>query len=72
MFVAGLGNSAGRRADQRRATAGVKAARGGRRTKMTQEEQNAKLKKWRHPDLSGVKAQAIQESKDRHNSGSDV
>ncbi len=71
MFVAGLGNSDGRRADQRWAT-GVKAARGGKRTKMTQEEQNAKLKKWRHPDLSGVKAQAIQESKDRHNSGSDV
>jgi predicted flap endonuclease-1-like 5' DNA nuclease len=71
MFVDGLGNSSGKRGEQRRAT-GVKAARGGKRIKMTPEEQIDKLEKWRHPDLSGVKAQAIQESKDRHNSGSDV
>jgi hypothetical protein len=44
MFVARLGNSAGRRTDQRWAT-GVKAACGGKRTKVTQEEHNAKLKK---------------------------
>jgi len=37
-FVVGLGNSDGKRAQQRRAT-GVKAVRGGRQNKMTQEEQ---------------------------------
>ncbi len=67
MFVPGLGNSAGRRADQRRAT-GVKAARGGKRAKMTQEEQDAKLQKWRHPDLHGISTKSIQRSKDLHNS----
>ena len=71
MFVDGLGNSSGKRAEQRRAT-GVKAARGGKRTKMTQEEQDAKLQKWRHPDLIGVSTQAIQRSKDIHNSVGNV
>jgi hypothetical protein len=71
MFIAGLGNSAGRRADQRRAT-GVKAEHGGKQTKMTQEEQNVKLKKWRHPYLIRVSTQAIQKSKDIHNSVSNV
>jgi hypothetical protein len=52
MIVAGLGNSAGRRAEGWRAT-GLKAARGGKRTKMTQEEQDTKLQKRRHPDLIG-------------------
>jgi hypothetical protein len=53
MFVPGLANSAGRRADERWAT-GVKAARGGKCTKMMQEEHNVKLQKWHHPDLIGV------------------
>jgi hypothetical protein len=71
MFVPGLGNSAGRRADQRWATS-VKAVCGGKQIKMTQEEQNAKLQKWRHPDLLGVSTQAIQKLKDIHNSVSNV
>jgi hypothetical protein len=42
----------GRRAEGRRAT-GLKAARGGKPTTMTQEEQDTKLKKRRHPSLIG-------------------
>jgi hypothetical protein len=42
----------GRQAEGRRAT-GLKAARGGKPTTMTQEEQDTKLKKRRHPSLIG-------------------
>jgi hypothetical protein len=42
MFVAGLGNSDGRRAGQRQATVVKAACAGGKQTKMTQEEQYAK------------------------------
>jgi hypothetical protein len=56
----------------KRQATGVKAARGGKQTKMRQEEQKAKLQKWRHPDLIGVSTQAIQKSKDIQNSVSNV
>lgn len=72
MFVVGLSNSyGGRRAHQRWAT-GVEAARRGKQTKMMQEDQYTKMNKLCYLDLTGVKAQAMQQSKDHRNSVSNV
>ena len=67
-FVVGLGNQQGRRAEQRRAT-GVRAPRGGKRIKMSAEEQLTKLCRWRHPIIAGLTSSGMQQSIAIHEQG---
>jgi hypothetical protein len=66
-FIGSCGNRNGKRAVEARAVGGG-AQRGGRRTKLTAEQQKEKMQRWEHPVLGDVKQTARRKSIDRHNS----